>query len=110
MKNLSTEETVEILKKVFISSINVKDEDLELFMENSKKVDSEIIYKLLLTFQESIGEEEMHRIIKFLPEKHKDYFEIFLPIGSLISKQKEKLYQIYQETLEQNKRRKCSIR
>lgn len=109
MNNLSAEETIIILKKVFISATHVKEEALKFFMESSEQIDSEIIYQLLLNIQDKVEKEQILRILKWLPEKHRNYLEAILPLGALLNSEKEKLYEIF-TAIEQNKQRRGSMR
>ena len=109
MNNLSAEETITILKKVFISVSHVKEEALKFFLESSGQIDSEIIYQLLLHVQGKIEKEQTLRILKWLPEKHKTYLEAILPLGALLNLEKEKLYESFNR-IEQNNNRKASMR
>ncbi len=111
MKNLSTQEILQVLRKVLISSENVKEEDLELFMENSEQIDSEVMYQLLLASEKQMKEEELLRIMRHLPKKHQLHLELFLPLGSLLDPKKERLYALYKKSMErQNDKRRFPMR
>ncbi len=95
MNDLETEEIIPFLRKVFISSSSVKEDDLVFFMQNSTKIDAEEIYALLLEVEEKIEEKEVIRILRHLPIQHKLYLEVFLPLGALLHPKKAKLYDLF---------------
>lgn len=104
MNDLKGEEFVLFLRKVFISSASVKEEDLVFFLQNSKQVDAEEIYSLLLEVGDKIEEKELLRILKLLPNQHKLYLEVFLPLGSLLHPTKAKLYSLFLQSQTPKKR------
>jgi hypothetical protein len=98
LSNLKEKEILAILKKVFLSSTSVKDEDLKLFMDASKKVDPADILKLLLDIEKDVDDIELQRILSNLPEVHQLHIDTFLPLGALLNEDKEKLYNLYVES------------
>lgn len=104
MNHLKEREIVPFLRKVFLSSSNVKEEDLEFFMQKSKQVDAEEMYILLLDVGQQMEDRELLRVLKFLPKQHKLYLEVFLPLGSLLHPTKAKLYSLFLQTQATKKR------
>ncbi len=104
VKDLQREEFIPFLRKVFTSSSSVKEEDLEFFIQKSEKVDAEEMYTLLLEVGEQMEEKELLRILKLLPQQHKLYLEVFLPLGSLLHPTKAKLYSLFLQSQANKKR------
>ncbi len=104
MNDLKGEELISFLYKVFVSSSNVKEEDLAFFIQKSEKVDAEEMYRLLLEVGEQMEDKEILRVLKLLPTQHKLYLEVFLPLGSLLHPTKAKLYSLFLQSQTTKKR------
>lgn len=111
--NMKPEKKLFILRKALVASQSIKEEDLKTFLSHTSELDVQEVANLLIEIAPKIEEEEMKRILKYIPEQHQDLLETILFIMStddpLVSRMMENLtevkntlYETYKTVFEQD--------
>ena len=79
---MSEQQAINNLKKIFLSLEVISDFDLKKLMTISEMVDGQLFLNLLLDTANKLDENELQRILKYIPSKHQALLLTFLKVIS----------------------------